>query len=67
MDFVMDLQILTNLKKDNYNSILIIVDSLTRIVYYKLVKIIINVSDLIKIIINVVIRHDSLSDSIIMN
>ena len=37
--FVTSLPILINWKRDNYNSILVIVDWLTKMVHYKLVKI----------------------------
>ena len=63
----MGLPILTDWKKDSYNSILVIIDQLTKMVYYKLVKIIINTSSFAKIIINIGVRHHSLPDSIIIN
>lgn len=44
-------------KNNNYNSILVIVDQLTKMVYYKLVKIIINTSSLAKMIIDLIIQH----------
>ena len=65
MDFVTGLPILTNEKGDRYNSILIIIDWLIKMVYYKPVKVTINISGLAEVIIDVVVRHHSLSDSII--
>ena len=41
------------------------VDSLTKMVYYELVKVIIDAQRLVEVIIDVVIRHHSLPDSII--
>ena len=54
MDFVTSLLISTDWKRDNYNSILVIVDWLTKMIYYKLLKITIDTLGLAKIIINVV-------------
>ena len=65
IDFVTDLPILTNWKRDSYNSILVIIDRLTKLIHYKLVKIIINALGLAEIIINVVVRYHGLSDSIV--
>ena len=67
MNFVMDLPILTDWKWDNYDSILVIINRLTKMVHYKPVKITINASPLAKVIINVVMRHHSLPDSIVIN
>ena len=67
MDFVIDLPILIDWKRDSYNSILVIVDRLTKVVYYKPVKVIINATGLAEVIIDVVICHHSLLDSIIIN
>ena len=55
MDFVTGLPILTNWKGDNYNSILVIVDWLTKMVYYKSVKVTINAPDLAEVIIHVIV------------
>ena len=57
MDFVTGLPISTDWKKDSHDSILVIVDRLTKIVYYKLVKITINALGLGKVIINIVVHH----------
>ena len=53
-------------KKDNYKLILIIVNWLIKMVYYKLVKVTINAFGLIKEIINMVVRHYGLPNSIII-
>ena len=65
MDFVTDLLISTNWKGDNYNSILVIVHWVTKIVYYKPIKVTIDALGLAEVIIDVVVRHHGLSDLII--
>ena len=39
MDFIINLSISANWKDDSYNLILIIIDQLTKIIYYELVKV----------------------------
>ena len=46
---------------------LVIINYLTKIVYYKLVKITINISGLIKVIIDVVIYYYNIFKSIVIN
>ena len=65
MDIVTGLPISTDLKGDSYDSIFVIVDRLTKIVHYKLVKDTIDVLDLAEVIIDVVVRYYDLSDSIV--
>ena len=65
MDFMTGLPILTNWKGDSYDSILVIIDWLTKMIHYKPVKIISNASSLAKVIIDVVVRHYSLPNSIV--
>ena len=67
MNFVTGLPILTDWKGDNYNSILVIVDRLTKMVHYKPLKVIIDALGLAEVIINVVVRHHGLPNSIITN
>ena len=67
MDFVIGLPISTNWKGDSYDSILVIVDRLIKIVHYELVKITINAPGLAEIIINGVVRHHGLLNSIVTN
>ena len=67
MDFVTGLPISTNWKRDSYNSILVIVDRLMKIVYYKLVKITINALGLAEDINKVVVRYHGLFDSIVID
>ncbi len=67
MDFVTGLLVSTNWKDETYNSILVIVDWLMKLIYYKLVKITIDASSLAKGIIEAVVWHHGLSDSIVSN
>ena len=67
MNFVMELPVLTHQKRESYNFILVIINRLIKIVYFKLVKVIIFASGLAEVIINVVMRHHGLPDSIISN
>ena len=65
IDFIICLRSLTDWNGDSYDSILVIVNWLTKMVYYKLVKITIDASGLVKVIINVLVRHHGLSDLIV--
>ena len=65
MDFITRLSILADWKGDNYNSILVIVNQLTKMVYYKPVKVTIDAPGLAEVILNVVVRHYGISDSIV--
>ena len=65
MEFVTGLQLFVDWKSNNYNSILVIVDQLTKIVYYKPVKVTIDTLGLAKVILDVVVWHYGLPDSII--
>ena len=65
MDFVTGLPILTNWKRDSYNSILVIVDRLTKMAHYKPVKITINAPGLAEVIIDVIVRHHGLPNLIV--
>ena len=65
MDFVTGLPLFADWKGDSYDLILIIVDCLTKMVYYEPVKITINAPGLAEVIIDVVVRHHGLPDSII--
>ena len=56
----MSLPILTDLKGDSYDSILVIVNWLTKIVHYKLIKVTINTLSLAEVIINMIVKHYSL-------
>ena len=67
IDFVTGLPVSIDWKEDSYDFILVIVDWLTKMVYYKPVKIIINLPRLAEVIIDVVICHHGLLDSIVTN
>ncbi len=65
MDFVTGLPVFTNWRGETYDSILVIVNQLTEIVHYESVKVTIHAPDLAEVIIEAVVRHYSLSDSIV--
>ena len=65
MDFVTGLPLSSDWKGNNYNSILVIINRLTKMVYYKPVKITIDAPELAKVTIDVVVQHHGLPDSII--
>ena len=65
MDFVTGLPTSTDWKGESYDSILVIINRLTKMVHYKLVKITIDAPSLAEVIINVVLRYHGLLDSII--
>ena len=67
IDFVTALPISIDWKRDSYNSILVIVNWLTKMVYYKPVQITLNAPGLAEVIIDVVVCHHSLLDSIVTN
>ncbi len=67
MDFVTGLSISAYWKGDSYDSILVIVDRLTKMIYYEPVKITIDALGLAKVIINVVVYHYKVLESIIID
>ena len=60
MDFVTGLPLSSDWKGDSYNSILVIVDRLTKMVHYEPVKVTVNALGLAEVIIDVVVRHHGL-------
>ncbi len=62
IDFVTGLPVSTNWKDDTYNSILVIVNWLTKMVHYEPVKVTINILSLTDIILDVVVRYHGLPD-----
>lgn len=62
MDFVIGLLISTNQKNKNYDFIRIIVNQLTKIIYYKLVKLNMDALRLVQVICDVIVWHHSLFD-----
>ena len=67
MDFMTVLPISINWKEDSYDSILVIIDWLTKMVHYKPVQITIDAFGLVKVIIDKVVHHYSLPDLIVIN
>ena len=65
MEFVTGLPILTNWKRESYDSILVILDQLTKMVYYKLVKVTIDAPGLAEVILDMVAQHHGLPDLIV--
>ena len=65
IDFVIGLPLSADRMGNNYNSILVIVDRLTKMVHYEPVKVTIDALRLAEVIIDVVVRHHDLPDSII--
>ena len=67
MDFVTSLPISANWKSDSYNSILVIVDQLAKMIHYKPIKVTIDVPGLVKVIYNVIMHHYGVLKSIVMD
>ena len=67
IDFIIRLPQSANQRSNGYDLILVIVDWPTRIVYDEPVQTTITVSALAEVILNIVVRHYDLSDSIISN
>ena len=65
IDFMTGLLVSTNWKDETYNFILVIIDWLTKMVHYKLVKITIDAWGLAEVILNVVVWHHGLPNSIV--
>ena len=65
MDFLTGLPVSTNWKGKSYDSVLVIVDRFTKMVYYEPVKITINAPGLAEVIFDVVVCHHGLLDSIL--
>ena len=66
-DFVTGLPVSSNCKRDTYDSILVIFDHLTRMVYYKSVKATIHAQSLAKVTLDVVVCYHGLLDSILID
>lgn len=67
MVFVIGLPISTNWKSNSYDSIFIIIERLNKMVYYKSIKITINILGLATIMINIIVQPHGFFDSIISN
>ena len=66
IDFVTGLPVLANEKVESYNSILVIVNRLTKMVYYIQFKVMIDTPNLAEVIINIVMHHHRVPKSIVM-
>ena len=67
MDFIIRSSVLTNWKEENYDFILVIVDLLTKMVYYEPVKVTINALELAEVILDEIVWHHGLLDLIVTN
>ena len=67
IDFVTGLPILIDWKGDSYDSILVIINWLMKIVYYKPVKLTVNILGLAEVIIDIVVRYHELLDLIVID
>ncbi len=65
MDFVTSLPISADWKGDSYDSILVIIDRLTKMIHYEPVKVMIDVPGLVEVIIDMVVRHHGVPESIV--
>ncbi len=65
MDFITSFPISADGKGDSYNLILVIINRLTKMVYYKPIKIIIDAQGLAEVIIDVVVCHHGVPESIV--
>ena len=65
MNFVTSLLLSSDWKSDSYDSILVIINRLTKMVHYKPVKVTINALGLAEVIIYIVVRHYGLPNFII--
>ena len=63
----MSLSVLIDLKDKSHNFIQVIINYLIKMFYYKLVKVMIDISDLAKIIINMIVDYHSIPKSIIID
>ena len=67
INFDTGLLVSTNCKSETYDSILVIIDWLIKMVHDELVKVIINVLELADVIMDIIVQHHNLFDSIINN
>ena len=65
IDFVTGLPLSVDWKGDNYDSILVIVNQLTKMVHYKPIKVTIDAPGLAEVILDMVVWHHGLPDSIV--
>ncbi len=61
----MGLPISTNFKSNSYNSILVIINWLMKMVHYELVKITIDIPNLSEVILDVIVQYHNFFNSIV--
>lgn len=64
---MVSLLLMVDRKSDSYDTIFVIIDCLIKMVYYKSIKIMIDIAGLAKVIFNMIVRYYSLPESIISN
>ena len=67
MDFMTGFPISASWKGNSYNLILVIVNQFIKMIYYKPVKITINILGLAKVIINMIMHYHGVLKSIVTN
>ncbi len=67
MNFVIGLPISADWKGDSYDSILVIVDWLTKMIHYEPIKVTIEVPGLAELIIDVIVRYHGVPESIVID
>lgn len=67
MDFITGFSLSVDWKDNSNDLILVIANCLSKMIYYKLVRIIIDVTGLAKVIMDVLVRHHNLLESIVSN
>lgn len=65
MDFVTGFPVFSNWMSESYDLILVIVDQRMKLVHYEPIKVTIDAPVLAEVIIDVVVRHHGLPDSIV--
>lgn len=65
MNFVTGYVFIIDWKSNSYNIILFVIDCLIKIVHYKSVKMIIDITNVAKVINNILVKHYNLSELII--
>ena len=67
IDFVTGLSISANWKDHSYDSILVIVNQLIKMIYYIPVKVTIDAPGLAEVIINMIVHHHGVPESIVID
>lgn len=67
MNFITGLPLLVDWKSNSYDAIFVIINGVTKLEYYKPVKTMIDVANLVKVIINIVVKYHNRPGLIISN